>query len=192
MFSPRLRHPFGPPLFSGRTTGLRLLAAALLAGLVAAGVTALMTGDQPSPAALAGLVTAGVLLVGFLAIGLSRAVAGILLLVTLPAFLITAARVRLAGPGPLFSRSRRIGDRGVEYDLLTFRTTADEPGPRTGDGAALRDAEPPAPVPSGREPQPSLLTELPKLFNVLRGDLSLAGSLGPRGGPGSEHRSDGR
>jgi lipopolysaccharide/colanic/teichoic acid biosynthesis glycosyltransferase len=96
--------------------------------------------------------------------------------------------VKITSPGPLFFRQRRIGRDGREFDILKFRTMSgspDEHGEADADWAAgtLGAASPPpaqAPAPERRTRFGAVLRrysldELPQLFNVLRGEMSLVG-----------------
>jgi len=81
-----------------------------------------------------------------------------------PVFVLTALAVRLAlGPGVLF-RQQRPGLHGKPFRILKFRTMRDGPG---------TDAER---LPAfGRFLRSTSLDELPELWNVVRGDMSLVG-----------------
>jgi exopolysaccharide biosynthesis polyprenyl glycosylphosphotransferase len=97
------------------------------------------------------------------------------LLLGVPALLITllvAALVKLTSPGPVIFKQRRVGLHGrrfMLYKLRTMRADAEEDGPRfaTPDDDRL--------TPPGRFLRRSRLDELPQLWNVLKGDLSLVG-----------------
>lgn len=71
---------------------------------------------------------------------------------------------------PVFFRQVRPGLRGQPFQMVKFRTMTDERGP---DGQLLPDAE--RLTPFGRFLRASSLDELPELWNVLRGDMSLVG-----------------
>lgn len=94
------------------------------------------------------------------------------LLLTFPVFILIAIAVRLSSPGPVLFRQKRVGKGGMVFDILKFRSMvvdAPECGPEitrsgdqrvTGVGAILRRTK---------------LDELPQLWNVIRGDMSLVG-----------------
>lgn len=105
---------------------------------------------------------------------LDRILAGLALLVLLPVIAGAALAVRLTGPGPLLTRRRRIGQWGVEFDLLAFRTTVADAGPG-GEGGTVAGGVRVTVV--GRLLRRTSLAELPQLLNVLRGKLSLVGPL---------------
>jgi lipopolysaccharide/colanic/teichoic acid biosynthesis glycosyltransferase len=98
------------------------------------------------------------------------AVAGVLLVVFLPILVVVAAAIRLDSRGPIFFRCRRVGFRGGELQMLKFRK--------------MHDAAPGAPVTVssderftsvGRILAKTKLDELPQLWNVLRGEMTLVG-----------------
>ncbi len=99
------------------------------------------------------------------------AVAGSSLLVLAPLLGTIALAVRVSSPGPVLFRQRRIGQHGRSFDMLKFRTmrvnddsdvtwSVSEDDRRTGVGRLLR---------------PLSLDELPQLWNVLIGEMSLVG-----------------
>ena len=97
--------------------------------------------------------------------------AGIVLVVTAPLMAAIALAVRVDSPGPVLFRHQRIGRRFAPFELLKFRTMRHEPhgGPeitRRGDPRVTR---------VGRLLRLTKLDELPQLWNVLRGDMSLVG-----------------
>jgi exopolysaccharide biosynthesis polyprenyl glycosylphosphotransferase len=95
--------------------------------------------------------------------------------------------VKLTSPGPVLFRQRRIGRAGVEFTMLKFRSMYADAERRLGDLYALSDGngvlfkmrEDPRVTPLGRFIRRFSLDELPQLFNVLRGDMSLVGPRPP-------------
>lgn len=71
---------------------------------------------------------------------------------------------------PVFFRQVRPGLHGKPYEMVKFRTMTSERGP---DGQLLPDAE--RLTPFGRWLRATSLDELPELWNVLKGDMSLVG-----------------
>jgi sugar transferase EpsL len=96
------------------------------------------------------------------------ALLGIILLS--PLLLLIALLVRvLHGPPALFGQTRP-GYKGTLFRIYKFRTMTDA---RAADGSLLPDAERLTPL--GRFLRASSLDELPELFNILRGEMSLVG-----------------
>ncbi|MBN2388759.1 MAG: sugar transferase [Anaerolineales bacterium] len=87
-----------------------------------------------------------------------------------PLLLVLAMMVRLAHGTPVLFRQVRPGYRGVPFTLFKFRTMNDRRAP---DGSLLGDAE--RLTRFGRFLRASSLDELPELFNVLRGEMSIVG-----------------
>ncbi len=89
-----------------------------------------------------------------------------------PVFLAIAVWIRLDSPGPVLFRQERVGRHGRPFFIRKFRTMqADAParGPQITVGADPRITR------SGRWLRHSKLDELPQLWNVLLGDMSLVG-----------------
>ena len=94
------------------------------------------------------------------------------LLLLLPVFLLVALAVRLSGPGPIFFRQVRVGRGGREFKILKFRTmVADAPAK----GGEITVGGDPRITAVGRVLRRYKLDELPQLWNVLVGDMSLVG-----------------
>ncbi len=110
-------------------------------------------------------------------------VAGLLLIALLPLMLLIGIAVRLDSPGPVLFRQARVGRYGHTFDMLKFRTM--RPDRRTRPGRppagiperrqAHKTARDPRITPLGRFLRRTSLDELPQLWNVLRGDMSLVG-----------------
>ncbi len=94
-----------------------------------------------------------------------------LVICLLPMALIAIA-VRLTSPGPAFYRSPRIGQHGVQFMMLKFRTMrADTPNVASHE---LSDADAWM-TPIGQVLRKTSLDEIPQLLCILRGEMSLVG-----------------
>jgi lipopolysaccharide/colanic/teichoic acid biosynthesis glycosyltransferase len=102
-------------------------------------------------------------------------------------FLVLAAWVKLGSPGPVFYRQTRCGLDGRHFTLLKFRSmgaNADELFPdlkekNEVDGPVFKMRNDPRCTQLGRWMRTFSLDELPQLWNVLRGDMSLVGPRPP-------------
>ena len=98
--------------------------------------------------------------------GLAAAIAG-------PFMLLIALAIRLEDRGPALLRQSRVGMYGEDFDLLKFRTMiADAHTVGSGWLVAERD---PRITRVGRVLRKWSLDELPQMFNVLRGEMSIVG-----------------
>ncbi len=99
----------------------------------------------------------------------------VLLVLTLPLMLLTALLIRLESPGPVLYRQQRVGLHGRTFTLFKFRSmTLDAEAGGRPRWALQRD---PRVTRVGRLIRPLRIDELPQLFNVLRGEMSM---IGPR------------
>lgn len=96
--------------------------------------------------------------------------ASIALVLTALPLLALAWLIRRKLGSPVLFRQLRPGLHGQPFTMVKFRTMTDERGP---DGALLPDAQRLTPL--GHFLRASSLDELPELWNVLRGDMSLVG-----------------
>src|SRR5262249_53874098 len=100
-------------------------------------------------------------------------IAGTALVLLSPVLLLTALLVRLSSPGPLFFVQPRIGFNNELIKVLKFRTMyADKSDLKAEQTTTAND---PRVTPIGRTLRRLSLDELPQLFNVIRGDMSLVG-----------------
>jgi lipopolysaccharide/colanic/teichoic acid biosynthesis glycosyltransferase len=124
---------------------------------------------------------------------LDVAVAGVLLIALVPVFVVIAIAIRLDTPGKVVYRQKRVG-RGLKpFTLNKFRSMhdgashakhkayvealikGDEPEQGTADKPFYKLSEDERVTPVGRVLRKTSLDELPQLWNVLRGNMSLVG-----------------
>jgi lipopolysaccharide/colanic/teichoic acid biosynthesis glycosyltransferase len=99
--------------------------------------------------------------------------ASIALALTSPVLAAAALAVKLQDGGPVLYRQRRVGHGGVEFELLKLRTMV--VGAETqGAGWAVNEGDPRI-TRVGRVLRRLSLDELPQLWNVVRGEMSLVG-----------------
>ena len=107
----------------------------------------------------------------------------LLLLLLSPVFAAAAFAIKLASRGPVFFSQRRVGKGGQEFSIFKFRTMIDGAHLLHDDIAHLNEIDGPAlkiandPRLHGLGPflRRSSIDELPQLWNVLRGEMSLVG-----------------
>lgn len=110
-------------------------------------------------------------------------ITSITLPITLPLMGLIALLVRIDSPGPALFRQKRVGENGRVFEMLKFRTmvrNADElgylVGPTDQQGRPLiKSPADPRVTRIGRWLRRMSVDELPQLFNVLRGQMSLVG-----------------
>jgi lipopolysaccharide/colanic/teichoic acid biosynthesis glycosyltransferase len=101
--------------------------------------------------------------------------ASLLLLVSAPLLALAALAVKLEDLGPVLYRQRRVGKDGEDFELLKLRTMV-VGAEKLGSGFAVDEGDPRI-TRVGRVLRRLSLDELPQLWNVVRGDMSL---IGPR------------
>ncbi|MFE7843717.1 sugar transferase [Microbacterium sp. NPDC057407] len=103
--------------------------------------------------------------------------------VLLPLFALVAAVIKAEDGGTVFFRQKRVGENGAEFDIVKFRTMAADAEDRIGDltdrneadGPLFKMKEDPRVTRVGRLLRKYSIDELPQLWNVLRGEMSLVG-----------------
>ena len=100
-------------------------------------------------------------------------VASVAVLATLPVLAIVAVAIKLDSPGPILFRQKRVGFHDTTFRVWKFRTMYHN----MEDQGSVRQTTrgDPRVTRVGRFLRKSSLDELPQLFNVLRGDMSVVG-----------------
>jgi len=101
------------------------------------------------------------------------ALSAIGLILASPLMLLAALAVRLSSPGPVLYRQKRVGRDGVPFTLYKFRSMREGAEAETGAVWAARDD--PRATGVGRFLRRFRLDEMPQLFNVLKGEMSIVG-----------------
>ncbi len=103
---------------------------------------------------------------------LDLVVAAALFVLTLPIMCLTALIIKLESPGPVFYRQERLGRDAVPFVLIKFRSMRED---AEKDGAVWAQENDPRVTRFGRFIRKVRIDELPQLWNVLRGDMSMVG-----------------
>jgi len=90
-----------------------------------------------------------------------------------PFFLLIAILIKRDSAGPVFYRGARVGKNGREFGILKFRTMYEHPASYAG--PCLTNSTDGRVTPFGRWLRDTKMNELPQLWNVLMGDMSLVG-----------------
>lgn len=110
------------------------------------------------------------------------------ILVLSPVFLVCAAVIRLESPGPVIFKQKRIGRDGRPFNFYKFRSMYIDAGQRrqellkaneSKDGVIFKMQKDPRVTRFGRFIRKFSIDELPQLFNVVVGDMSLVGPRPP-------------
>jgi exopolysaccharide biosynthesis polyprenyl glycosylphosphotransferase len=106
----------------------------------------------------------------------------ILLLLLAPLLATVALAIRMGSSGPILFRQTRVGRDGRRFQMLKFRSMVADADERKADLRGRNEADglfkiedDPRVTPVGRFLRRTSLDELPQLFNVLRGEMSLVG-----------------
>ena len=118
---------------------------------------------------------------------LDVAVSTLILLLTAPVLLIAALAIRLTSPGSILFKQERIGLNGRIFTLYKFRTMIEDAHERRGEvthlnemsGPVFKAKDDPRITAVGRWMRRFSLDEIPQLWNVLKGDMSLVGPRPP-------------
>ncbi len=111
-----------------------------------------------------------------------------LIVLLAPVLAVLAALVKLTSPGPIIYQQVRIGRYGREFPFFKFRSMYQDADERLAellekgnekDGPIFKMKNDPRVTPVGKFLRKYSLDELPQLFNVLRGEMSLVGPRPP-------------
>lgn len=97
----------------------------------------------------------------------------LLLIILSPLFLLIALVVKLSSRGPIFIRQERVGMDGVVFGTIKFRTMDKDAEGKNGQYWTIDND--PRVTPIGKWLRKLNVDELPQLFNVIRGEMSLVG-----------------
>ncbi|MCH8524291.1 MAG: sugar transferase [Balneolales bacterium] len=97
----------------------------------------------------------------------------LILVVTLPIFIILYVLIKVTSPGPAVFRQERVGLYGKTFTIYKFRTMYQDAEARSGPVWATEND--PRITPLGLWLRKLRLDEIPQLFNVLKGEMSLVG-----------------
>lgn len=102
-----------------------------------------------------------------------RLIALLAIIFLLPVFLLLAVLVKLSSNGPVFFIQTRVGENGKMFPCLKFRTMYVGTAPKVrADGTVITEANDPRITPVGKWLRFGI-DELPQLFNILRGEMTL-------------------
>ncbi|ASR56529.1 sugar transferase [Cellulomonas sp. CW35] len=129
---------------------------------------------------------------------MDRILSPLFALAAAPVVLVLAAAVRLTSAGPAFYRNTRIGVDGRPFTMWKLRSMYVDADARRaaleassdGNGVLFKMRDDPRVTPLGRFMRKYSLDELPQLWNVLRGDMSLVGPRPPLPGEVSEYEDE--
>ncbi|MBP6684302.1 MAG: sugar transferase [Leucobacter sp.] len=119
------------------------------------------------------------------ALDIVGSIVGIIL--TSPILILIPILIRIDSPGPVFFSQKRLGLRGRQFTMYKYRSMhvdaeearAELLEQNEGNGLLFKMREDPRVTPFGRFIRRHSLDEIPQLFNVLKGDMSLVGPRPP-------------
>jgi sugar transferase (PEP-CTERM system associated) len=97
----------------------------------------------------------------------------VLLVLSCVVMVVVALAVRLTSSGPILLRQKRVGRGGEVFTVYKFRSMYADA--ESGTGAVWATRNDPRITPVGRIIRRTRLDEIPQLFNVLRGEMAIAG-----------------
>ncbi|MDI2035758.1 sugar transferase [Paenarthrobacter nitroguajacolicus] len=114
-------------------------------------------------------------------------VSGVLIVLAAPVMLVITALVKFGSKGPVLFRQDRVGMEGRQFQMLKFRSMVEDAEARLvdlqhrneGNGLLFKIRDDPRVTPIGRVLRKYSLDELPQLFNIFAGSMSLVGPRPP-------------
>ena len=100
------------------------------------------------------------------------------LIIISPVLIIIAILIKLTSKGPIFFRQERLGKDGKVFKILKFRTMVVN-AEKIGDGLTVKNENDNRITKIGKFLRATSLDELPQLFNVILGQMSLVGPRPP-------------
>ncbi len=100
------------------------------------------------------------------------------MVIVFPIFIIIALSVKLTSKGPIFFKQERLGKNGRVFKIIKFRTMVVN-AEKMGDGLKVENESDNRITKVGKFLRATSLDELPQLWNVLVGDMSLVGPRPP-------------
>ncbi|WP_370317370.1 exopolysaccharide biosynthesis polyprenyl glycosylphosphotransferase [Pseudoalteromonas sp.] len=98
----------------------------------------------------------------------------LLLIATLPLSMITMFLIKLESPGPILFKQKRTGQYNIEFEVFKFRSMRNDAEKNGAQWASKNDARV---TRVGKFIRKTRIDEIPQLFNVLKGEMSI---IGPR------------
>jgi len=112
---------------------------------------------------------------------------GVLLILFSPLYFVAILAVKTSSSGPIFFRQTRVGQRGKEFTMYKFRSMYGDAEARKAElmqfneteGLTFKMRHDPRITPVGRLFRRFSIDELPQIYNVFKGDMSLVGPRPP-------------
>ena len=100
------------------------------------------------------------------------------LIILSPLFVVISILIKATSNGPVFFMQERLGKGGKTFNIVKFRTMVVN-AEKIGDGIKIKSENDDRITKTGRFLRATSLDELPQLWNVLKGDMSLVGPRPP-------------